>query len=390
MDRILNKKGASSILIIAGEASGDTRGAELITALQKRCPGIRFFGIGGDLMAEAGMQIVRHAREMAFLGFFEVVRHFPFIRRVFQEMTDLLDSERPGLVVLIDYPGFNLRFARQAKKRGIRVVYYISPQIWAWGRNRIHPIRKNVDHMIVLFPFEEIFYREGGVPVTFVGHPLKETFQARASRADFTRSSGLNPDNKILALLPGSRKQEVERLLPEMIRSCRMLQKDIPELQIVACQSPTLSGDVYYSKLTHHPEIRLVEGQTQSVLKHSDAALVASGTATLEAALAGTPMVVLYKMAPLSYLLARLLVRVSHIGLVNIVAGRGIVPELIQGSVRAERIAETIKPFLLDSGQTEEIKRALSEVSEKLGESGAAERAAEVISQELLKTGNKK
>ncbi|NQT24425.1 lipid-A-disaccharide synthase [candidate division KSB1 bacterium] len=387
MASALNNIGASSILIIAGEASGDTRGAELMAALQEKHPHLKFFGIGGDLMAKAGMHIVHHAREMAFLGFFEVIRHFPFIRKVFREMTDLLETERPDLVILIDYPGFNLRFAKQAKKRGIRVVYYISPQIWAWNQNRIHKIRETVDHMIVLFPFEETLYREAGVPATFVGHPLKETFQVNTSKSEFYKSLGLNADFKTLALLPGSRKQEVERLLPEMIRSSRILKQDVPQLQILLCQSPTLSDTFYRVLLQHNPDIHLIEGQTHRVLNHSDAALVASGTATLEAALAGVPMVVLYKMAPLSYLLARLLVRVQYIGLVNIVAGRGIVPELIQGAAHAERISETIRPFLMNSEQAQQARANLAEVSEKLGESGAAERAADVILQELPKTG---
>jgi lipid-A-disaccharide synthase len=387
MASVLKENSAPSILIIAGEASGDTRGAELITALRKKRPDLKFFGIGGDQMAKAGMRIVRHAREMAFLGFFEVIRHFPFILKVFHEMMDLLENERPDLVVLIDYPGFNLRFAKQARKRGIPVVYYISPQIWAWGRNRIRKIRETVDHMIVLFPFEEAFYREAGVPVTFVGHPLKETFQVHSSKTEFFKSLGLNPSFQTLALLPGSRKQEVERLLPEMIRSCRIIKKDIPQLQLLLCQSPTLSSTFYRVQLRHEPDVRLILDQTHAALQHSDATLVASGTATLEAALAGAPMVVLYKMAPLSYLLARLLVRVRHIGLVNIVAGRGIVPELIQGAARPNRIAKTILPFLQDSEESDRIRAELSKVSEKLGESGAAERASDVIIQKLPKTG---
>lgn len=382
MDCILEKN-APSILMVAGEASGDTRGAELIRALRQKHPGLRFFGIGGDQMAGNGMRIVRHVREMAFLGFFEVIRHFPSVRKVFGEMTDLLDTARPDLVVLIDYPGFNLRFARQAKKRGIRVVYYISPQIWAWGRNRIHHIHQTVDHMIVLFPFEETFYRNAGVPVTFVGHPLRENFSVQVPRTVFFRSHGLNPGHRTLALLPGSRHQEVARLLPEMIRACRMLRKIIPELQILLCQSPTLSDTFYADGALPESGFRIIRNQTHTALKHADAALVASGTATLEAALAGTPMVVLYKMAPLSFWLARLLVRVPHIGLVNIVAGRGIVPELIQGEARADRIMETIRPLLTEPKRSEQMQRELAKVTEKLGDPGAAERAADVILHKL-------
>jgi len=388
MASLLNDKKTSSILIIAGEASGDTRGAELISVLQESRTDLRFWGIGGDLMAKSGMRLVRHAHEMAFLGFFEVIRHIPFIRKVFKEMSDLLDSECPDLVILIDYPGFNLRFAKQAKKRDIPVVYYISPQIWAWGRNRIHKIRRTVDHMIVLFPFEEAFYREAGVPVTFVGHPLKETFQVKLSKPEYMKSFGLDPKQKILALLPGSRKQEVKRLLPVMIRTCKLLRQAFPDLQFVLCQSPTLEQAFYASLLKEDQNIQMIEGRTPETLAYSDAAIVASGTATLEAALAGTPMVVLYKMAPMSYWLARMLVRVSHIGLVNIVAGREIVPELIQDDAQAERIEEIIKSYFAHPDKAEGVRKKLLQVSVKLGESGAAKRAAKVILRELDKTGS--
>jgi len=366
------------ILMIAGEASGDSRGAELIRAIRKKVPESVFFGIGGDRMAGAGMEIRRHVRETAFLGFLEVIRHLPFIRRVFREMTRFLDERNPDLVILVDYPGFNLRFAGIAKKRGFRVVYYISPQIWAWGGGRIRKIRKTVDHMIVVFPFEESFYGRAGVPVTFVGHPLTDTFHVEETRESFFASLDLDAGGKTLGLLPGSRKQEVRRLLPEMVGAARILKTRIPGLQCVVGQSPTLS-DEDYAPFLSGTDIRGVRGRTHALMRHCDALAVASGTATLEAAVAGTPMVVVYKMAPLSYRIGKRLVRVEHIGLVNIVAGRRLVPELIQSGARSERIAGTLWPLLVEEDPIRFMREGLRETVSRLGEPGAADRAADVV-----------
>ncbi len=366
------------ILIIAGEASGDSRGAELIRAIRHKAPDAIFFGIGGDQMAEAGMTLSRHVSEMAFLGFFEVIRHLPFIWGVFGEMKRLIDEQNPDLVVLVDYPGFNLRFAKSARKKGFPVVYYISPQIWAWGRRRVRKIRKYVDHMIVILPFEESFYRNAGIPVSFVGHPLKDSFHVDVTREDFLRPLNIDPGQKVIGLLPGSRKQEVESLLPEMVAAARLLQSRHSGLKCLVGKSPTLLDEVYTPAMMG-TGIQGLREQTHALMQHCDALLVASGTATLEAAIAGTPMVVVYKMSPLSYWIGRRIVRLTQIGLVNIVAGTSLAPELIQSRANANDMAEALWPLLMDEKIIASTREGFKQVSEKLGEPGAASRSADVI-----------
>ena len=364
--------------MIAGEVSGDLHGGALLQAVRAVDPSIEAFGMGGDRMAREGFRILRHAHEMAFLGFFEVVRHYPFIHKVYNEMKAALKTEKPDLLILVDYPGFNLKFAREAKKLGVPVLYYISPQIWAWAGHRIHTIKKLVNHMVVFFPFEETLYQDAGVPVTFVGHPLKDKFSVSESKETFFRKWGLDPAKKTIGLLPGSRKQEVTSLLPEMIGAAELLKKMFPDLQCLVAQTSSLP-DALYQPAMDHPFIQIVKDETYSVMAHADAVIVASGTATLETALANTPMVILYKMAPISYWIGKHLVEVDHIGLVNIVAGKGIVPELIQHEATAKNISETLLPFLTDKEQVQKTKQELQIVSEKLGDKGAADRAAQVV-----------
>ena len=227
------EKHRPSILIIAGEASGDIHGASLVREIKKKRSDLDLFGIGGDRMASAGVDTIYHVREMSFLGFFEVLKHLPFVRRVFRRMVTLLVERRPMVVILIDYPGFNLKFARAAKKHGVPVIYYISPQVWAWGRNRIKKIARLVDRMLVIFPFEAELYSDHGLDVRFVGHPLKDVVQARQNRESFIQNLNFDPGRPILGLLPGSRQQEVHRLLPEMLDALKILRKDIPDLQAV-------------------------------------------------------------------------------------------------------------------------------------------------------------
>ncbi len=369
----------SSILVVAGETSGDMHGEALVAELKKRRPSLSFFGIGGDQMQKAGVQLIRHSKEMAFLGFFEVIRHFPFIRRVFKEMTGFLDSKKPDLVILIDYPGFNLRFAREVKKRGIPIFYYISPQVWAWGKGRVLKMAKWIDRIAVIFPFEEVIYRSVGMQVRYVGHPLIDRVKSSQSKTDFFQGLRLKPDRPTIGLLPGSRRQEVQILLPEMVQACMKLLKDIPELQAVLGMAPTLSPSDYQMPAVEPGWIRTVRDQTYEVMKHSDAVMVASGTATLETAILGTPMVILYKMSHLSYLLGKTMVKIKNIGLANIVAGKTVVPELIQKEANAGRIAEAVRPLLMDKATNEAIRRELAVVSERLGEGGASARTAEWV-----------
>jgi lipid-A-disaccharide synthase len=372
-------RSGNTVLIIAGEASGDMHGASLVRALKKKRPDLVFCGIGGDRMSEAGVRLVRHVSEMAFLGFFEVVKHLPFISGVLAEVRNLMESLNPKLLILIDYPGFNLKIAKEAKKRGIPVVYYISPQVWAWGKGRVKKIAKRVDLMLVIFDFEEPIYKKAGMDVAFVGHPLKDAVRPAVSRNDFFRGAGLDPRRPLLGLLPGSRKQEVRLLLPEMVKAFGLLRRDIPGLQAVVAVAPTLSDQVLSACLSEAEGIRPVRERTYEAMAYSDAALVASGTATLETALSGTPMLILYKMSSGSFFLGKLLVRMENIGLVNIVAGKRIVPELLQKNVTPEKIRDAALPLLTDPELRKEIIGNLKTVSRRLGRSGATERAADRI-----------
>ena len=376
---MIREKVQKSILILAGEASGDIHGGSLVRELRKRRPGLRFFGIGGDRLEGEGVEIIHNVREMSFLGFLEVVKHLPFVRRVFREMVALLEERRPSLVVLIDYPGFNLRFARATKRLGFPVLYYISPQVWAWGRRRIKKIVRRVDRMIVIFPFEEDLYRKEGMEVRFVGHPLNDVVSISLSKGAFFEELGLDPARPTVGLLPGSRVQEVRRLLPGMIKACHLLRGKIPGLQSILGLAPTLSDGIYTPFLKEEKSLCPVRDRTYDVMAHTDVVMVASGTATLETAILGTPMVILYRMARLSFLLGRILVQLKHVGLVNIVAGRKIVPELLQGKATAERIAEEVFTLFSDEELKKEVKRDLEEVSRSLGKRGASERAAEVV-----------
>lgn len=367
----------TSILIVAGEASGDMHGAGLVRGLKKKRPDYRFFGIGGERMEHEGVELLHHVKDMSFLGFFEVVKHLPFIRRVLKDMVTLMEKKKPSLVILIDYPGFNLKLAKEVKKRGIPVIYYISPQVWAWRKKRVKKIAKRIDRVIVIFPFEEDLYKKEGVDVRFVGHPLCDTVMVNQSKEDFFNEIGMDYSKPTVGLLPGSREQEVRRLLPEMEKACNLLRGKIPDLQVIMGKAPMLSDEVYKQSLNEN--ICPLRDKTYEIMAHSDVVIVASGTATLETALLGTPMVIVYKMSPLSFLLGKSLVRLKHIGLVNIVAGENIVPELIQGKANGERIAEEALFLLTDKERIKKIKEKLREVSHKLGGKGATERAGEAV-----------
>jgi len=374
-----------SILMISGEASGDKHGAALIRSIQSKAPNLVFFGIGGDEMARQGMEIITHANEMAFLGFFEVVRHLPFIHKVFSRLISEMKRRNPDMVILIDYPGFNLRFAKKAKALGFPVVYYISPQVWAWGKGRVKKMARVIDLMMVIFPFEEPFFQKTGMDVRFVGNPLQGEVHASESKSHFLSSLGLTPNQTVVGLLPGSRKQEVQRILPEVIKAFCLIQKKIPGCQAVLGLSPTLSHTVYQPFLEDHPSIHAVSEKTYEIMAYSDMVLVASGTATLETALSGTPMIILYKMAPVSYWIGKRLVSLDHFGMVNIVAGQEVVPELLQTQANGEQIAKEALAILKDPQRKKEIQKNLKMVSGRLGEPGASDRAADVVLDFLLK-----
>ncbi|MGA1845202.1 MAG: lipid-A-disaccharide synthase [bacterium] len=371
------------VLIIAGEASGDLHGAGLIHEMKGLDPGMAFFAVGGERMAAEGATILVDCRKLAVMGIVEVLGHANTILECFRIVRDFLKAQRPDAVILIDYPDFNLRVARVAKRMGIKVIYYISPQIWAWRRGRVRFISRWVDRMLVIFPFEVAFYKEAGVNVRFVGHPIMDSLRPRISQESFKVKFGLRGDERLVALMPGSRHGEVKRILPVMLEGSRGLMEQHPEnwrfALIVAPTIDRASLEPLIRKYADAVPIVEIQGYTYEALKSAEIAFVASGTATLEAAVIGVPMVVLYRLSWPTYWIGRMLVRVPAIGLVNIVAGETIVPELIQGDATGERLAETALAIMTDHDRRRTIVQGLARVRRNLGEPGAAARAAREV-----------
>lgn len=365
------------VMIIAGEASGDLHGAGVVRELKKLHPSVEVFGVGGDAMRKEGMELIYHIREVSFMGFIEVLKHLPFIKVMAHTLEQVLKFKKPDVLVLIDYPGFNLRFAQKAKRYGIRILYYISPQVWAWHRSRINTIRKVVDQMLVIFPFEVELYKKAGVPVEFVGHPLLDSVKSSLRREALAEILGFDSKKPILALLPGSRLQEIENIFPPMLTAARAVQKKI-DCEIILAIAPTLEQE-YFRTLYDVQGIHLAQGLTYEVVSHAQCALVASGTATLETAILGTPMVVVYRTSWLTYLIGRAVVRVKHIGLVNIVAGKTVVPECIQHKAKAKILAAHAIEFMTNEEKRKQIKEELTAVRNQLGMSGASRKVAEHI-----------
>jgi len=366
------------VLIIAGEASGDLHGAGVVRELKKRIPDIDIFGIGGDRMRKEGMETVVHISSMSFMGFAEVVKNLPFIRKVERLLESLLSTRPPDVVVLIDYPGFNLRFARRVKKKDIAVLYYISPQVWAWHRSRVKKMKGTIDRMLVVFPFEVPIYEKEGIPVQFVGHPLVESIGSTLGRGEFCARYSLMESKKILALLPGSRLQEIEKILPTMIEAALTLQRK-DNVQPVVGVAPNLGSEVMRRFVPADYGFPLVENGTYDLMASADAAIVTSGTATLEAGWFGTPMAVVYKTSPLTYFIGSALVDVPHIGLVNIVAEKGIVPEFIQGDMTAQNLVSSIRKILYDIEYGIAMRKELAIIKERLQGPGASGRVAEQV-----------
>jgi lipid-A-disaccharide synthase len=366
------------VLMVAGEASGDLHGSSVVRALKLLAPGVDVAGVGGDRMRREGMELVHDIADLAFMGFAEVLRNLGTIRNVKRMLIGELERRRPDVVVLIDYPGFNLRFAREAKSRGIPVLYYISPQVWAWHRGRVRKMRSLVDRMKVVFPFEVEIYRKEGIDVEFVGHPLAELIGTSCTRAEFFRRNDLDPSKKLLGLFPGSRRQEIERILPVISRAAELLRAR-RELQVAIGVAPNLGKEFVGRFNTARTRAVMVENGTYDLMAYADAAIVTSGTATLETGWFGTPMAVVYRTSPLTYGIGRLLVDVRSIGLVNIVAGKNVVPEFVQGAMTAGNISEAVGKFLDDESLVTSVRRELSVIRERLGGPGASARVARGI-----------
>jgi lipid-A-disaccharide synthase len=358
------------LAVVAGEASGDLHAAEVVRELKALDPELVTFGIGGDLLAAEGVELLHHAREMGIVGLFNVLRHLPMFRRIFRELVERIERERPDAVLLVDYPEFNLRIARACKKLGVPVAYYISPQLWAWRRGRVHQIAKTVDKMIVIFPFEQEFYRAHGVDAVYVGHPLVEELQHIGRVKVMT-------DALRIALLPGSRRGEVESLLPPMLDAVSRLRAEGMSVEAFIVRAPTISGEQLGRLIGRH-EVTIVDHDGGEVVASVDVALSSSGTATLECAVLGTPVIVMYRLTPATHWLAQRLVKLPHFSLVNIVAGKMVVPELLQHEVNATRIAAEVRK-LARPDEHARVTRELAAVKSKLGDAGAARRAANEI-----------
>lgn len=359
------------LAIVAGEASGDLHASEVLRALKTLDPSLRAFGIGGDMLARQGVELLHHASEMGIVGFFNVLRHLPMFRRIFRDLVERIAQERPDVVLLVDYPDFNLRVAKRCKELGLHVVYYISPQLWAWRQGRVRHVAKYVDRMAVIFPFEEEFYTKHGVPVTYVGHPLIEQLA-------HVRKPERNADLLRIALLPGSRRHEVDSLLPAMLDAVAILRRE-RSVDAYIIQAPTIERETLEAIMRERGiEVAILPHDRGDAIAAADVALSSSGTATLEAAILGTPSVVMYRLSLANYYLAKAVVKLPHFGLVNIVAGKPVLPELLQGDVNGARIAHEVRT-LVANGNRERVAAELAAVRAKLGEPGTGRRVAEEI-----------
>ena len=340
------------ILVVAGEASGDMHGARLIHEIKSTAPDTEFYAVGGEQIRSEGAFILFDCHRLAVVGIIEILAHLHVIMGCFRLLKNFLRVHKPDLVILIDYPDFNLRLAKIAKKMGIRVIYYISPQIWAWRRNRLKYISRWVDKMLVIFPFEVPFYSKAGMNVEFVGHPLLDSISPKISQESFKVKFGLGKGERLIALMPGSRKGEVLRILPVMLEGAKRLTENRQgSWRFILILAPTIDQSIIaplVKKYTHVLSINIIQGYTYEALKASELAFVASGTATLETAIIGTPMLILYKLSWSTYFIAKKMIRVPAIGLVNLVAREKLFPELIQGEATGEKLAEEAERVLED------------------------------------------
>jgi len=377
------------ILVVAGEASGDMHGAGLLRELKKINPDLDFLGMGGDKMRKEGLKLLYHINQVSFMGLFEILSHLSFLRRVFKEVLLQIDSNKPDLAILIDYSGFNLRLAKKLKQKNIPIVYYISPQVWAWRKNRVHKIKKYVDKMIVFFPFELDFYNKEGVKVELVGHPLVNLAKPILQKEEFLKKIQAASDQTIIGLLPGSREQEIKKILPVMLEACQILKSKMKNIKVAIGLAPTINKELVLSRLNQNSNAQVLENLTYDVMKYSDLLLVTSGTATIESALMETPMLVIYKTNFMTYFLAKLLVKVSYISMVNLIAQKRIVPEFIQSQASPLLISQEMEKILQDKVKYQQTKQELSQIKSKLssnnnmGGDSPYLRAAKIVNQIL-------
>jgi len=408
-----------TVFISAGEASGDFHGSFVVQSLKEQLPDAKFFGIGGDKMEAQGVELLFHAKKLAFMGFAEVVRHLPYVMHVRRTVLREILSRRPDLIVLIDYPGLHFSLLRYLKSRQAvykpKILYYIAPQVWAWKASRGPELAGMADRIAVIFPFEEKIFQGFGGNARFVGHPLLDEAGDLPPRGEFLKSLGIEPDARVLGILPGSRKQELRRHLPIVVETVKVLQRLIPDLVCVLAESPTVASSFYdrylgeidpplpprrtggeaetplnppkiASEFGGRPEIIRARGVSHELLAHANAALVKSGSSTVEAAFFGNPFVVFYKTSALSFAIGKRIVKVPHIAMANLLAGEEVVPEFVQDDANPDRLAGALLPLLTVPDAIRNARAKLAKVHTQLGEPGAGRRVAEMAA-ELLKGG---
>ncbi|MFC1643889.1 lipid-A-disaccharide synthase [Candidatus Omnitrophota bacterium] len=366
-----------NILIISGEPSGDMRAGELLKELKALLPNAAFWGVGGEHMEQEGTELIEHIRRLSMVGVWEVIKKLPRIREQYNTVIKNIRERKPDLAILVDYPGFNLRIAEALHRMNIPVIYYVIPQVWAWGRGRLKLLKQYVDMALVLFKFEEEFLSQAGIDCEFVGHPLVDA--SGALREGAVKTSG--GEKFTIALLPGSRKSEILNMLPVMLDTAERIHKDRKDIRFVIAENSHLERALYDSALAGHEELALSRftDDTFACLEKCDFAIVTSGTATLETAIMEKPMVITYRAAILTFILFRIFARIPFIGLVNIIAGKEVAPELLQGDATAEKLSEKVMDIIKDEARMNRMKDELRKVKHSLGEKGASRRAAEAV-----------
>lgn len=370
-----------TILILTGEPSGDVAGGALARALRRADPELRILAVGGRHLRAAGAELLEDIATLSAMGFAEVVKQVPRLHALERRLRRVIESERPAVVVPIDYPGFHLRIAKWTRGRGPRVVYYIGPQVWAWGKGRLPRIREAVDRMLVAFPFEVAIYSGAGIPVDYVGHPLTESVARAPGRAEAREAIGVAAGDRVIGLLPGSRAQEVERILPAMVASAIEVRREEPDLGVVVSRAPDVPPAAYAE--AERAGFALFEGPAAAIIRGADALLVTSGTATLESAMLGTPLAVLYRTSPVTWFIGRRVVKIPRIALANIVAGTDLAPEFLQGEATAERVAPWLRQTLCGlAAARERAAEGARRLHEVLGDRNASEEAARIVLEE--------
>jgi lipid-A-disaccharide synthase len=371
---------AKKILIVSGEPSGDLHASNLVKELKKLKNDIEFFGMGGNLSKEAGIETDFDISKLAVVALVDVLKNIFTIGRVFKGLLKKANLKKPDLAILVDYPGFNLRLAKELKKRGIPVIYYISPQVWAWGKGRIEIIKNCVKKIIVFFKFEEDLYKRHGVNAEFVGHPLIETVKPNLSKDEVLKKYSLSSSRPVIALLPGSRITEVKTLLKIMIGAAKLIEKGLPGTQVLVAKYRNLPLELYESAIGNHGlNIRISDGDAYNVLNASDFAIVASGTATLETAIIGTPFIITYRTNIINYIAYKIVAKIRVLGLVNWIAGKIIVPEFLQYDATSEKLAKAALEIIRDTSKKSAMIAELKKVKDSLGTPGASSRAARAI-----------